>query len=327
MCRAEGQDGRNEHQSLDVRDGLGAAAWGGAVDCCMRDPLLDAGVRAPAAVLLLCAAVVRCRFVKQGRVRERTQKRYEQIVRDRVLPSLGASGSPDSRPTMSQRVCVQASGTACMARGARDVLLRTALNLAFRWELVSRNVAALTDAPWHRPRRIEPLRPAQASVLLAAVAGYRLEGLITVAVGLGLRQGEAVGLRWEDVDLEAGVLSVRQTLERASFQLRFGEPKTERRRCTIRLPGIVAVLRRHRTPQLEARLAAGERWRRVGVGVHHVDRDRCTGPDCTRSSSRSCAPAGCPTSGTMTWGTRPRRCCWSRRSTRGPSWRRWATPG
>ena len=205
--------------------------------------------------------------VKQGQVRERTQKRYEQIVRAHLLPSLGrirlARLAPQDVVACLRRV--QASGTACMARGARDVL-RTALNLALRWELVSRNVAALTDAPRHRPRPIEPLTPGQASVLLAAVAGHRLEGLITVAVGLGLRQGEALGLRWEDVDLEAGVLSVRQTLERAGPQPRFGEPKTERSRRTIRLPGVVATaLRRHRTRQLEERLAAGERWRESGL--------------------------------------------------------------
>ena len=81
-----------------------------------------------------------------------------------------------------------------------------------------------------------------------------------------MRQGEALGLRWEDVDLEAGVLSVRQTLERAGPQPRFGEPKTERSRRTIRLPGVVATaLRRHRTRQLEERLAAGERWRESGL--------------------------------------------------------------
>ena len=152
-----------------------------------------------------------------------------------------------------------------MARGAREVL-RTALNQAVRWELVSRNVAALTDAPRHRTREIEPLTPTQASTLLSAVAGHRLEGLITVAVGLGLRQGEALGLRWEHVDLDTGVLSVRQTLERSGRNPRFGEPKTTRSRRTITMPRIVAdALRRHRTGQLEERLAAGGRWRDSGL--------------------------------------------------------------
>ena len=155
---------------------------------------------------------------------------------------------------------VETSTSAYTARGAREVL-RTALNQALRWELVSRNVAELTDAPRHRARQIQPLTPEQAATLLDAVAGHRLEGLITVAVGLGLRQGEALGLRWEHVDIEAGVLAVRQTLERGGPEPRFGEPKTERSRRTITMPGVVAAaLRRHRKRQLEERLAAGARW-------------------------------------------------------------------
>ena len=201
--------------------------------------------------------------VRQSLVRRRTLERYTQVVRAHLLPGLGrirlAKLTPQDIAACLRRV--EASVSANAARCSRSVL-RAALNQAVRWELVSRNVAALTDPPRHRVREIEPLTPAQASTLLAAVAGHRLEALITVAVGLGLRQGEALGLRWQDVDLEAGVLSVRQTLERAGREPRFGEPKTARSRRTIHVPGVVAAaLRRHRTRQLEERLAAGARWR------------------------------------------------------------------
>ena len=94
-------------------------------------------------------------------------------------------------------------------------MLRAALNQALRWELVSRNDAALTDPPCYRAREIQPLSPDQAKILLAAVAGHRRQALICVGLGLGLRLGEALGLRWESVDLDSGVLSVRQTLERS----------------------------------------------------------------------------------------------------------------
>ena len=205
--------------------------------------------------------------ISQGRVRRRTHERYGQIVRAHLLPGLArirlAKLTPQDVAACLRRI--EAAGSAYMARGAREVL-RAALNQAVRWELVSRNVAALTDPPRHTTRQIEPLTPRQANTLLKAVADHRLEALITVAVGLGLRQGEALGLRWEDVDLEAGVLSVRQTLERAGRRPRFGEPKTARSRRTITMPGIVAAaLRRHRTRQLEGRLAAGARWRESGL--------------------------------------------------------------
>ena len=201
--------------------------------------------------------------IKKEGVRQRTWTRYEQIVRAHLLPNLDrirlAKLTPQDVAECLRRVKV--SGSAYMARGARDVL-RTALNQALRWELVSRNVAVLTDPPRHRTREITPLTPRQAGTLLAAVAGHRLEALITVALGLGLRQGEALGLRWEeDVDLEAGTLSVQQTLVRAGREPRFEEPKTDRSCRTITMPGVVAAaLRRHRTRQLEEQLAAGPEW-------------------------------------------------------------------
>ena len=214
--------------------------------------------------------------IKKEGVRQRTWARYEQIVRAHLLPNLDrirlAQLTPQDVAECLRRVKV--SGSAYMARGARDVL-RTALNQALRWELVSRNVAVLTDPPRHRTREITPLTPGQAGTLLAAVAGHRLEALITVALGLGLRQGEALGLRWEeDVDLEAGKLSVQQTLVRAGREPRFEEPKTDRSRRTITMPGVVAAaLRRHRTRQLEEQLAAGPEWHQIEAGLHDADRD------------------------------------------------------
>lgn len=206
--------------------------------------------------------------LKKEGVRQRTWTRYEQIVRAHLLPNLDrirlAQLTPQDVAECLRRV--KASGSAYMARGARDVL-RTALNQALRWELVSRNVAVLADPPRHRTREITPLTPRQAGTLLEAVAGHRLEALITVALGLGLRQGEALGLRWEeDVDLEAGTLSVQQTLVRAGREPRFEEPKTERSCRTITMPGVVAAaLRRHRTRQLEEQLAAGPEWHPSGL--------------------------------------------------------------
>ena len=88
-------------------------------------------------------------------------------------------------------------------------VLRSALNQALRWELVSRNAAALTAPPRYRPREIQPLSPEQARTLLGAVSGHRLEALISVGLALGLRLGEALGLRWNDVDSDKRELAVR----------------------------------------------------------------------------------------------------------------------
>jgi integrase len=78
-----------------------------------------------------------------------------------------------------------------------------------------------------------------------------------VALAVGLRQGEALGLRWEDVDLDAGTLTVRHALQRTNDGLQLVEPKTVRSRRTIALPDMaLAALRAHRVRQIEERLTA-----------------------------------------------------------------------
>lgn len=90
--------------------------------------------------------------------------------------------------------------------------MRRRCHQAERWGLLSRNVARLVDPPRVRREEVRPLTPAEAQALIAAIKGHRLEALYTVAVALGLRQAEALGLRWRDVDVDSGMLTVRNTL-------------------------------------------------------------------------------------------------------------------
>ena len=154
---------------------------------------------------------------KKADLRPRSYESYEHLVRIHLLPGLErvrlARLTPLDVSAWFRRHHAQGAGARTI-QYARSVL-RAALNQALRWELVARNAAALSDAPRHEPREIQPLSPEEAKTLLASVAGHRLEALITCAVGLGLRRGEALGLRWCDVDLKAGKLSVSHTLERS----------------------------------------------------------------------------------------------------------------
>lgn len=92
-------------------------------------------------------------------------------------------------------------------------------------------------APRPVKKEMKPLSPAQARELLEAARGERLEAPYGLAVTTGMRQGEILGLKWEDVDLEAGTLQVRRTLSTAmGGGVRFGPPKTARSRRSIRVP-------------------------------------------------------------------------------------------
>jgi integrase len=153
----------------------------------------------------------------QVRIRPRTWAGYEGTVRLHLVPQLGktplAKLTPGHVDALFQRL--QQNGTsATRIRYARTVL-RAALNRARKWQLVTQNVAELVDPPRHRRREIQPLTPEQARALIDSVSEHRLGAIVSVATALGLRQGEALGLRWQDIDFDAGRLSVRQALERS----------------------------------------------------------------------------------------------------------------
>ncbi|NLE73908.1 MAG: tyrosine-type recombinase/integrase [Actinobacteria bacterium] len=88
-------------------------------------------------------------------------------------------------------------------------VLKQALNIAVAWEKVPRNVAQQVTAPPLKKRQINPLTPDEARQFLAACENDRLGALFTVALTMGLRRGEILGLQWCDVNFESRALSVR----------------------------------------------------------------------------------------------------------------------
>ena len=155
----------------------------------------------------------------------------------------------------------QASGLSARRVQYIHAVLRRALVTAERWGLVSRNVARLVDPPRVRRREITPLTPEQARRLIETSVEDRYRALWITALGTGLRQGELLALRWEDVDLKAGRLWVRHTLANVDGTLTLLGPKTDRSRRLVVLPEAVRVaLRAHRTRQKLDHLVAGSRW-------------------------------------------------------------------
>ena len=118
--------------------------------------------------------------------------------------------------------------------------LRTALNQAVEDGLVVRNVAAPVRTNKRVSKKARPLDVDETRRFLRAIRGDRLEALYLVAL-LGLRQGEVIGLRWEDVDLSASRLEVRQALRRVRGRYELVDPKTERSRRAMKLPPTVVV--------------------------------------------------------------------------------------
>ena len=145
-------------------------------------------------------------------------------------------------------------------------IMRMALSRAEKWGLVARNVALLIDPPRVKKYEVQPITPEQAKAFLLAIEGDRMEALFTVALALGLRRGEALGLRWSDVDFQTKTLRVNQALQRLNGSLQITELKTKSSRRLLDLPEMLAIkLREHRTRQLEEKLLAGSHWQDNGL--------------------------------------------------------------
>lgn len=172
----------------------------------------------------------------------------------------------ERRPTV--RLAAQSQGYLTPAHAAPPPAAPSSpvsLVNASRWGLVPRNVALLVDPPRGNRPAVQPFTPEQARVFLDAVQGDRLEALYTVALSVDLRQGEALSLRWEDVNLEQRRLSVRYALQRIGGKLQLVEPKTAKSRRTLALPAFaVTALRAHKVRQLEERVRLGAHWRDTG---------------------------------------------------------------
>jgi integrase len=155
--------------------------------------------------------------MKQKQLRPRAFQGYEQTVREHLEPGIGklplAKLTPQQLAAWFHRH--QDEGASARTIRYARVVLRAALNQALKWNLMVRNVASLVDPPRHRAREIQPLSGDQARALLKAVKDHRLGAFVTAGLALGLRIGEVLGLRWKDVDLDKGIVSVAQALERS----------------------------------------------------------------------------------------------------------------
>lgn len=138
-------------------------------------------------------------------------------------------------------------------------VLGRALRVAEIAGLIDRNVAPLARPPRVPQAEMRTLSPEQARTLLRVAADDRLAALYTVALATGAREGQLLGLRWDDIDWDAGAVRIQRTLLRTGYQL--AETKTASSRRSVPL-GLTALdaLRRHRKMQAEERLRAGAAW-------------------------------------------------------------------
>jgi integrase len=192
------------------------------------------------------------------------------LTRLRTLCQCCAQGKDAARK--KPRCCAMDQPKCCddvlSSSSIRHILrvLRAALQDAVDEELLSRNVARLVQLRATDDRKVRSFTRDEALRFLRAAEDHRLYALWAVALAMGLRRGEALGLAWADVDLKKAQLSVRQALHRADGKLKLDQVKTEASVATLPIPvPLVAILQEHRERQLEERFTAGSQWRDTGL--------------------------------------------------------------
>jgi integrase len=204
-------------------------------------------------------------------VSRKTYERYEEIIRLHLIPAIGAHRLTELKP-----LHIQEAYSAALRNGRRDGkgglspqtvlhhhrILREALQQAARWQIAVRNPADAVEPPRVLKQEMRVLNEQQTVKLLEEAAATRWFIVIALAVTTGLRRGEILALRWEDIDLDNARIQVRRTLEQARGGLGFKEPKTDRGRRQVALgPEMVEILQRHRLGQIKERLALGQEYK------------------------------------------------------------------
>jgi integrase len=188
-----------------------------------------------------------------------TWQGYEVNVRRHIVPVIGNRTLAKLSPADVQTLIniKREEGLAPRTVQYVHATLRAALGVALRWGLVSRNVATLVEPVSVTRAPVAPFEPEEVNAILEAAAEDRLGTFYTVALAVGLRPSEALGLRWTDVDLSDGLLRVQRVLERRGKEWTFKEPKSRTSRRTIPLPRVcVEQLTAHRHRQLFERRGA-----------------------------------------------------------------------
>ena len=212
----------------------------------------------------------------KANVEPTTHDWYALVCRKHIAPHLGRMQLQKLTPLAIQQFYVSklqegrldGKGKALSPNTVRHIhrVLHKALNAAVKLQLIPRNPCDAVEPPKAVKKEARYWTPEEAAQFLEAIQEDRLYALFYVALGTGLRRGELLGLRWQDVDLNEGRLTVRQEIVRKSKGTLVKAPKTEKSRATISLSrGVVEVLKKHKARQAQERLLMGDQYHDSGL--------------------------------------------------------------
>jgi len=202
----------------------------------------------------------------KNKVTIKTYYRYDQLVHDRIIPKLGQINLTDLKP-----LHLQAFYNELLEEGTISPqtvlhyhrLIHNALNRAIKWQLIPRNVSDAIEPP-SVPKQIPQILDfEQVKTMLGQALGTPYYITLVLAVTTGMRRGEILGLKWDDVDLNQGFITVRQELQYVPGKGRFFKEGTKTDNSTRKIDissFIISILKKHRVSQLENKLKHGEKY-------------------------------------------------------------------
>ncbi len=200
-----------------------------------------------------------------------TSIRYEQVVRLHIIPELGSlyleKLTPQHLTTFYNKKIEE--GLSANTIQLLHTCLYQTLTQAIQEGYVEHNTCEEVALPKKAYNVIHPLTKEQARHFLKVIRGHQFEALFTLALATGMRRGELLALKWQDLDLVAGVLQVCRTFNQKQTQeiiYAEGGPKANSsRRSIIIAPFALDPLNQHRILQFEAKSQAGDHWHKLDL--------------------------------------------------------------
>jgi len=201
--------------------------------------------------------------VASRKLQPSTLASYESLIKNHIAPELGSVVLTELHPDVIDKFMAQKQAQGLSPRTIQycHAIVRRALRQAQKWRMISYNAARDATPPMSAPGEVQPFTPEQALRFLASVRGDRMEGFYTVALAIGLRRGEALGLQWGDIDLDTRMVTVRRSLQSNKGKLELIPWTKNKKARSICLPRFaIDALLSHRARLEQERIFAGEDW-------------------------------------------------------------------
>lgn len=187
---------------------------------------------------------------------------YRGNINNHIKPGIGAIKLSDLHPHTVQTFLNSIDKVSASTVRFIYKILHSALQQAVKLDYIARNPSANCVLPKAPPSTITPLTDAQASKLLAAAKGSPIEYIIAIALFTGLRQSEILGLTWDNINMQKGLVTVDKQLGKTGHRQKgvFSTPKSGKGRTISPAKTVMSIFKAQKTKQAEMRIKAGALW-------------------------------------------------------------------